>query len=254
VDPAEWRRTIQEATTRRPDPIVAHTYRNRWQTASSPVLLACDDGEEYVVKGRQLGRVLINEQVIGRIGRALGAPVTDVALVDVPEALVQMEADMSHMPAGISHGNRWIPDCSERAWIQYTDEPQNRPRFALLAVLYGWVVPSDPQMIYENTAPHFVHSIDHAWFFPGGPNWTVDTLRAAPSPVPDATIVSECGLSNDELREAARRLSDVTDAAIAEAVAIPPEDWGISLDERVALAIYLAERRGKLASSLTGRS
>lgn len=246
LDPQEWRDAITAAGTRRPLPVHARTFLRDFHTYSHPVVLACDDGREYVIKGRQAGRAIVNDQVIGRLGLVIGAPVGIVTLVNVPQELIAVEPSMQHMPSGVSHGCLWIPGCTERAWLEHALQPENRSRFALLAVLYGWVYASDHQVIYENMPPHLVHSVDHGHFLPGGPNWTVAGLWAAAAARPEGIIVQGCGLTAIDMRSACQELRKATDPVIAEAVAVPPDDWGMIMDERIALAEYLARRRDEL--------
>lgn len=180
----QWEDLITRAAANRVSPIKAQTYRNKkWGSASAPVVLGCDDGNDYVVKGQQAGRAIVNEQIVGKLGVALKAPVGQVNLIDVPADLIGMQADLKHIPAGVSHGSHLIPDCSDRQWLAHQDVPDNRLRFAALAVLYGWIPAGDHQLIYSQTAPHLVYSVDHGHFFPGGPNWTATGLGGAGSSV-----------------------------------------------------------------------
>jgi hypothetical protein len=243
-----WPRLVHEAAGGSADEVTvtAQTFLRRWATASNPVLVGCDDGHDYVVKGRQAGRMLVNDHVVARLGGMLAAPVGHVALVDVPQGLVDAEPQMAHMPAGLSHGCRWIPNCSERESILHTDLAENRSRFARLAVLYGWVRASDHQFIYENATPHLVHSVDHGHHFPSGPDWTVESLANEGSPVVDAALQAACGFTNEEIEEARALLDEVDDLAVARIVCGPPDEWGLSLEERVGLGRYLGQRRDEL--------
>src|SRR2546422_862159 len=82
--------------------ISAHTYRRKFPTASQPVLLACGDtNSEYVVKGRQNGRMIVNDHVVAKLGALIAAPVPPNAFIDVPHELITAQAEMSHMPPGI---------------------------------------------------------------------------------------------------------------------------------------------------------
>jgi hypothetical protein len=63
-------------------------------------MLACDDGQEYVVKGRHVPRTLVNDQIVGHLGKAMEAPVGEVRLVDVPAELIRINSVMGHMPPG----------------------------------------------------------------------------------------------------------------------------------------------------------
>jgi hypothetical protein len=105
---------------RRPAAILAQTYRNmKWGSRNAPVLLAASDGYEYVVKGRQNGRDVANDQIVGWLARVIGAPVPDTKLVEVPAQLIAINPEMQHMPPGLAHGSRSLyPDCTDRLWLE----------------------------------------------------------------------------------------------------------------------------------------
>jgi hypothetical protein len=227
----------------------AHTFVKKWPSASQPVLLICDDGgtdRELVVKGQQGGRQPVNDQLVGRLGIEAGAPVGRPRLVDVPAELIAGEPEMQHMNPGVAHGSTWITDCSERAAYEYATAVENKPRFARLALLYGWIQASDHQFIYENAEPHLVHSVDHGHFFPGGPDWTPATLQGAPTPTADAAIIGECGLTQADLDACLPAFGTIADEVIATIVGGIPDTWGLSVTERVAVAEYLGTRRDVL--------
>lgn len=239
------------AAGHREPPVMAHTFLRRWPSYSKPVALACGDGREYVVKTRQAGRAIVNDHVLAHLGFILGAPVGAPKLVDIPTELTSLEPQLTDLPAGIAHGTLFVRNCSDRQWIMHANVMENRNRFALLAVLYGWGYAGDTQLIYGNDPPHLVYSVDHGHFFPGGPNWQVSTLaQAAPAHL-EQSIVSECGLTEAEQKGALLALRSINETAIIRAVAAPPEDWEISLDERVALVIFFLSRRQELLASFT---
>jgi hypothetical protein len=249
---SECRDLIAGLVARGTERVSAHTYRKmKFQSFSSPVVLACSDGHDYVVKalGKQpnFHRALCNDQIIGRLARAIGAPVPDVAIVDVPPSLIQLEPDLGGLEGGLAHGSKYISDASKtRQGIAFQNLSENRIRFALLAILYGWAfVQSDHQFFYQD-GTNLVFSFDHGHFFPGGPQWTIEGLNGAPPVMPDSVICNACQFAPDELAEARRRLSAVTFDSIAVAVAAPPISWGLNLDDRVALAIHMESRKNEL--------
>lgn len=250
----EWQELINAADS--PDPVTAEVYLEKLPGFSKSVHLSCDDGEDYAVKAQQARagnyhRAIIADQVVARLGQAIDAPVAEVALIDVPEALIQAEPEMQHCEPGLAHGCRWIPGCSEKA-RDFRDTPENRERFAKLAILYGLAGAHDQQVIYKNQSPHLAHSVDHGHFFPpGSGRWSESTLRGRTDFEVDPKIDQALNLSPAELREAAECLEDLTDAVIAEAVASVPADWGITDAERVALADYIERGRDALLDSHT---
>ena len=63
--------------------------------SSLPALVEADDGREYVIKFRGAGhgeKALIAELVAGEIGRALGLPVPEIVLAELPEAIARGES------------------------------------------------------------------------------------------------------------------------------------------------------------------
>lgn len=123
-------------------------------------------------------------------------------------------------------------------------------RLALLAVLYGWTQADDHQYLYRNVRPNLVYSVDHGDFFPGQGGWSRVTLEAAGAAEPDAAICVPCGLTTEELRPAAERLIAIGPEEIATAVALPPDEWDISLEDRIALAQFLTRRKNDLLNQL----
>jgi hypothetical protein len=243
MNPEEWKLLCEVGGQNKPKVTRAITYIRSWDSACRAVHVGCDDGNDYIVKGSQVGRSAFNDQVVGRIAWELGAPVALVSLVNVEPDLVANNPEMAHVRSGTAHGSLFVPDCTECAWFQFVDLRENRPRFALLSVLYGWMVGAEKQFFYSITPPHLVNSFDHDAFFPNGPNWSAESLSGAPYPDVDEVIVDQCGLRHRELNDACVYLQKMTPETIALAIASVPAEWG-AVDEaqRLALAQYLWER------------
>lgn len=242
----DWDALFAAAVAAPPPVVTAQTFVKKWATASQPAALECDDGVTYVVKGRQAGRMVANDQIVARLGSIANAPTGVPTLVDVPADLIAREPELQHFQPGIAHGTVWLSGCGERAGIDHMAAAENRGRFAGLAWLFGWLAAGDHQFIYENAAPHRVYSVDHGHFFPGGPDWTTASLAGAPAPAPFSEIITSCGLTTAELEAAKPAYRAVTDEAVGAAVAAPPDDWGLNQSERVALAGFVASRRDVL--------
>jgi hypothetical protein len=188
-------------------------------------------------------RPLIADHVVGRLAEIVGAPVPDVQLVDVPDVLIGPGSYLEHFEAGIGHGSTYVPDCRDWRHVEHAREPGNPERFAALAVLFGWTDAGDQQFLYSKVPPQHVWSTDHGEFFTGSSEWTIETLDTSLTATLDPLIIAGAGPPRELLLEAIDRLRLATDAVIARVVAIPPDAWGITLDERVGLAEYLARRR-----------
>ncbi len=80
-DDDRWKDIIADAATRRPAPVKALHYLGiTYQSCSKPVLLACSDDQKYVVKWFNPPRMIANDQIIGILGNAMGAPVPEASL------------------------------------------------------------------------------------------------------------------------------------------------------------------------------
>jgi hypothetical protein len=196
--------------------------------------------------------MIFNEHVAGRLGALVGAPIPPIALIEVPQELIDLNPDMNHFHAGAAHGSRSIANVSERINdISHSQQPENRPRFAALAVFHGWLLAGDRQFLYGNEPPNLVYSVDHGHFFPGGPNWTTGSLTSAPAATLAGDLVTACALTKQELSPPVAALNASTPEQIAEAVANPPSAWGVGLIERTQLACYLWKRRAEVSASFS---
>jgi hypothetical protein len=246
----DWLRAQLASTRPTIVPVVnALTPLQSLKGSTQPVLVQCDDGHDYVIKGSQVGRSLIADHVVGALGVLVGAPVPPVAIINVAEVLVQPGSKLAHCNAGPAHGSRFIHNCEDSSYIRYIDEVGNPERFAALAVLFGWTDPEDRQFLYHRREPHVVYSVDHGAFFTGTDNWSVETLSLGLTAECDQFVYGSALVSRQELREAIDSLRSISENEILDIVAGLPEVWGISLDERAVLAHYLISRRAALLGS-----
>jgi hypothetical protein len=253
--PTDWAELIQRAEGSVRAVSAVTFLRRRTDTASNPVYLQCDDNKTYVVKplrkDADQGRMLFNDQVIARLGALIGAAVPPVALVAIPQSLIDLNSHpqqgLGHCQAAMGHGSELIRDVSERIdQFQHVADDDNKERFTILGILHGWIGFSDRQFLYEITDPFRVSAVDHGHFFPGGPNWTLASLANAIAPMVAADLVAACSLAPGDLHSACAALAKATDGEIGRILAIPPAEWGVKIDERIAVAKYLSARRDVL--------
>lgn len=216
------------------------------------------DGEHYAVKtlgishdGLPTGRTMFNEYVAGSLGKLIGAPVPEVALICVPRQLVDQHNLLPRL-SGLAHGSHFIRDCREPEGQkdQILFETVNRERFALLAVFLGWAiwkVPGDKEFIYDETS-HRVYCIDFGNFL-GGPDWKVSEFQSSSMATLDDVLCDKCKFTSDELADARALLVKVTPEQLVAAIGVPPNEWGVEYTERVELAKFLWKRREELLSA-----
>lgn len=247
----EWELLIAEARAVEATIVEAETFQHLYDSGSQPIRVTASDGQTWVVKGAAGERQLVNEQIVGALGRALGAPVPEIGFVRVSDELIESDATLRSPPegfekfrSGVWHGSVFVDGYTERKLWEHAAETENTPGFALLAFLYGWCLcEQDHQFLYRKAPPPYVISHDHGHFFRDGPDWTIESLAGAPIAAPDQKIVSNCRLSRTALENAQGALLTIDAVtAIAKAVAAPREEWGISTGERVAMAQYLFNR------------
>lgn len=226
----------------------AITFLKCFPTSTKPALLRCDDGQDYVVKGKQVGRCAVNDHIVAQLGTMMKAPVSNPRLITISDELIEIEPKLSHFKAGPAHASKFIPGCFDSYCCREAEIPENRMRIAHLSVLFGWVLAYDHQFLYQTSPPKLVHSVDHSHFFPvaaDGGMWNVEALQLA-NP---ATLDSEfdvCNLKPHETQQALTNLASVSKEDILKAVANPPDEWGITMDERIAMAEYLMRRQQDL--------
>jgi hypothetical protein len=80
VTDEEWLASLQAGLVKRPKTVIAKTFLRQLDGFSKSVLVSCDDNIDYAVKGPQIGRAIVNEHLVARLGILLGAPVPEAVL------------------------------------------------------------------------------------------------------------------------------------------------------------------------------
>jgi hypothetical protein len=248
----DWTAAITAHMPNRPVAVNAEKFLRRRQTGSQPIDLQCADGHTYVVKGLRnddpkQGRMLFNDHVVAHLGGLIGAPVLPVRLVSISKGLIDRHQNpnngMDHIRPGIAHGSYLQLGLGDRVnSIEYAE--YNRTRFASLAILYAWAEANDQHFLYDSE--HRVYSVDHGNFFPGGPHWTERELESVEPRNAPRDIIKACCLSRKDLAAACAPLQTVDEEQIARILATAPDEWGVNIPERVALAKLLRRRQLQL--------
>ncbi|MBD2691949.1 HipA family kinase [Anabaena catenula] len=250
-DRARWKLSLEKLLKNPEEPVLITTLLSGWNSAARPVRAKGIDNCDYVVKGQQAGRQIINDQIVARLGLAMGAPVGKPQIVEISPELLELDPEFAFLAPGKAHATHFIRDClDDHDMRKYKDHTGNRERFALLSVLFGWVYSQDQQFIYQKAHPCLVYSVDHGHFFPSGPDWTAESLNNASEAKPDQRIVSVCSLKDNEIRQALSVLETVTEEMIIQAVVSPPNEWGITMNERITMLEFFIKRQQELLESL----
>jgi hypothetical protein len=245
---SRWKTLLEVAIDQPRQTVQALDFIEAKSTKAQPVILECNDGREYVVKGQNAGRQIVNEQIVARLGLLLGAPIPETKIVEIPDELIKLEKKLAHIHSGTAHGSLYLRDTYFDRCLIATSEDVNRLRLALLAVLYGWAGANDQQYLFTNKPPRLIYSIDHGHFFPNSPNWTANDLATAQNAQLDPVLVSACNFTPLEIDQALEALVNINEGEILEAVAYPPTEWGITIDERTMMLQYLIKRQIQLST------
>lgn len=219
------------------------------ETFSKPVVWECNDKVHRIVKSLQVGRTdmarpMFTEVVLAALGQRIGAPVPTRSLVTVPAALIAAEPKAAHVLPGVGHAFDVIADVVDVGTQFNPPTEKTRRTAARLAVFYGWALGGNQQLLRKTEADGDVFTVDHGHFLPNGPAWNATGLTTAGDPALDRMFVPQT--TDDLIADAIDDLAALPDEVIAEAVALPPDEWGIPDDDRVAVAKYLAGRRDRL--------
>ena len=253
MDDVEWRDTIafHRLSSKAPN-ILEVLYQHT--TQCRPLHVLTEDFDEYVAKPLwnlpPPNRYQVTaEWVVGRLGKLMSAPVPAVQILRLRENL-KLEYDnpdtgsteTHRFVVGFCYGSEFLPGLYDSYDVERLD--LNRERFAQLVILYGWMEASDRQYSYEGKDRR-VYSCDHGDFLSAKSplsTWPEDADFES-VPQADLRIVAAVSLTPDELASAARGLRRVTERDIIATIAMIPEEWGITIQEREHLRSYLVRRR-----------
>lgn len=227
---------------------------------SQPFLVRADDECRYWCKALnnpQGARVPINEQIVGRLGSAIGVGVCMPMLVEIPSDLVGYKYTAGYeLEEGWVHGSRAVDGTTETRTLDHRGEDDNPTRHAGFLALHEWLFGGDGQWLVlgEEDNKYFSHDHGHYFAGQGGPDWTIQGLQQNPDA--DAAELLEPGgqgLDSAELSRLADVLEALTAEDIASHLAKLPATWPVSNEELSAVGEFADARREAVASRLRER-
>jgi len=214
-----------------------------------------DDGRQYWVKvpGNEQGeQVLVNEVIVGELGKLLGAPVRERTLLSVPPGVTRWDGfprSASATPL-VAHGSLHVPGAVDDDDLRYTKRDDNARRQAVMIGLWDLCLGEDPQWLYETTAAYSMWSYDHGlWFTTGEGDWDGAVLEQLVDV--DGTLQDPPrGLDRQTLLSFADKVTDLTPDELLSVVSAVPVEWGTDDRNLEAMAWFLFCRRGPVADRL----
>lgn len=221
---------------------------------SASFLVRADDGIDYWCKAVDnpcSARLPVNEQVVARLAQAIGVAVPSPALVKL-DGIAGWKLDKRRtVKPGWAHGCAAIEDAIETLVLGRREDDDNRVRHAGFYALTDWLVGDDPQWLYSTSAENAFYSHDHGHYFPGGPDWTAESLAAMGTKARELGI-PPTGVDTDEIERLAEAIESTAKEEIDGVMSKIPEQWPVTDGQLAALSDFIDMRRGPVAARLRG--
>jgi hypothetical protein len=207
------------------------------------------DGRRYWCKtlnNFQSPRVPANEQIVGRLGALIGAPVCEVELIWIPDTLAGVEFRSGRtLEEGWASGSVAVEPAIETREMTARTRDDNARRHTGLYALHDWLGGSDAQWLTVGPDQRYF-SHDHGHYFPGGPGWSEANLQAsAGAPYPLAFPTP--GLDPRERDRLADAIAAVSEDDVAGLLSVLPSSWPPDDDQLEALIDFILGRRAAVA-------
>ena len=230
---------------------------------SNAHLITFDDGRDYVVKYFQPGfeKTLANEWVAYCLARYLSLPIPFAQLVEIPQEFSSNYPELSQMTqAQFQFASLYIPDCYDGH--QVTDVPSisNRENLAGIILFDYWMCNRDrtrKNIVLCDDTPNSYRMwiIDHAEVF-ASYNWVLEDLESLPITILKSAThqIMACYIDKEQdFYEQLEIIQTLPIHLIEEIVALIPDDWNVTNEERKAIVSTLVIRRKKILKKLMER-
>lgn len=221
--------------------------------SSGSFMVLGDDDERYwckSVNNFQSARLPVTEQIVGRLGDLIDAPVCTCKLVVLDE-IVGWEIRKGSarlVEAGYAHGSRAVEPTLETRQLRFRTDDDNRRRHCGLYALCDWLYCGDLQWLRATDEDNAYYSHDHG-FFLTGLDWTKESLAERGAEQGPITVDPD-QLDATELGRLAERLEDMTLDEIETAISGLPTSWPVSDQELAAVARFANLRKAPVAARL----
>lgn len=200
--------------------------------------------------------MLVNEVIVGELGRRLDAPVRERVLVAVPAELTSW-SDFPTVASSeplIAHGSLHLANAVDADELRHTKRGANAARQAAIVGMWDFCVGEDPQWLYETSDADAIWSYDHGlWFTTGEGDWDECVLRRLVDVT--ATLAdAPRTLDRTRLRSMADSIEDLGPPELLSVVSAVPVEWGTDDRNLEAMAWFLFRRRSAVADRLRRRA
>lgn len=241
-------------------------YRKKLEGKSNAHLITFDDGNDYVVKFFQPGfeKTLPNEWLGYCLARYLQLPVPFGRIVDIPDGFL---AEAQHESSEVEDSSEmvercdisyqfvslYVPDCVDGHEVPEILKLTNSSMLARIILFDYWLGNQDrtrKNILFqkEDDGVFTLWAIDQAEVL-GGFNWEQSDLESLPSGLIKSTAHRMMASFIDKEEDFYEQLEVIQTMPILlmeEMVALIPEEWGVTKEERKAIVTTLLHRRHKV--------
>jgi hypothetical protein len=258
-------------------------YQKKLAGKSNAHLITFNDGNDYVVKFFQPGfeKTLPNEWIGYCLARYLQMPVPYGRIVDIPKDFLESAEvpdllQISDVP--YQFASLYVPDCVDGHEVAEISGLTNYESLASIILFDYWVGNQDrtrKNILFQaqtkdagkgcgeqqtqdfNKVDDHYHlwAIDHAEIL-GGFNWQLADLEGLSNGIVKSTahkIMASFIENEDEFYKQIEAIQTIPILLMEEIVALIPEEWGVSKEERKAIVTSLLYRRHKVLPKLFQR-
>jgi hypothetical protein len=230
-------------------------YKKTLEGKSNAHLITFSDGRDYVVKYFQPGyeKTLANEWVAYCFARYLNLPIPFARLVEIPVSFSTQVPELAQMTyTQFQFASVYVPDCYDAHQVPAVSNIINHQSLAAIILFDYWLCNRDRTrkniILCEDTANFYqLWIIDHAEVF-NSYNWLQSDLEALPVAImKSATHQLMASFIKDEqdFTEQLEIIQTLPIYLIEEIVALIPDDWAVTKEERKAIVSTLVARRKK---------
>jgi len=273
--------------------IVPVAYQKKLAGKSNAHLITFNDGNDYVVKFFQPGfeKTLPNEWIGYCLARYLQMPVPYGLIVDIPKDFL-VKAQEERMREGSAEipdfsqisdvpyqfASLYVPGCVDGHEVAELSGVTNNESLASIILFDYWLgnrdrtrknilfqpQPKDteegcgeenPQELNKIHEHYHLWAIDHAEIL-GGFNWQLGDLEGLSNGLVKSTahkIMASFIENEGEFYKQLEVIQTIPILLMEEIVALIPEEWGVSKEERKAIVTTLLYRRHKVLPKLLPR-
>ncbi len=228
-------------------------YHKTLEGKSNAHLMTFNDGKDYVVKYFQPGfeKTLPNEWIAYCLGRFLGLPIPFGQIVEIPKEFSSQIPELSQMSMTNYHfASLYIPDCLNGHQIPHIPNLINQQALAGIILFDYWLCNRDRTrkniLLREEIPPSYqLYIIDHAEIF-GSYNWLHPNLEVLPEEIMKSAthqLMASFIKEKNYFAEQLELIQTIPTHLLDEIVALMPDEWNVSKEERRMIVSTLIKRR-----------